>query len=47
VRPDAAADHLLALVEAGADEAILVLDPIDERSIREIGPMLAELDRAG
>jgi alkanesulfonate monooxygenase SsuD/methylene tetrahydromethanopterin reductase-like flavin-dependent oxidoreductase (luciferase family) len=26
--------HLNALAEAGADEAILVLDPIDERSVR-------------
>ena len=27
------AEHLAALAEAGADEAILVLDPIDERSV--------------
>jgi hypothetical protein len=26
--------HLEALAAAGADEAILVLDPIDERSVR-------------
>ena len=31
------ADHLRALAEAGADEAILVLDPITESSIRSLG----------
>ena len=30
------AEHLAALAEAGADEAILVLDPINEASIRSI-----------
>jgi alkanesulfonate monooxygenase SsuD/methylene tetrahydromethanopterin reductase-like flavin-dependent oxidoreductase (luciferase family) len=30
------ADHLRALAEAGADEAILVLDPITESSIRSL-----------
>jgi alkanesulfonate monooxygenase SsuD/methylene tetrahydromethanopterin reductase-like flavin-dependent oxidoreductase (luciferase family) len=30
------AAHLAALAEAGADEAILVLDPISERSIRSL-----------
>jgi alkanesulfonate monooxygenase SsuD/methylene tetrahydromethanopterin reductase-like flavin-dependent oxidoreductase (luciferase family) len=30
------ADHLRALKEAGADEAILVLDPITESSIRSL-----------
>jgi alkanesulfonate monooxygenase SsuD/methylene tetrahydromethanopterin reductase-like flavin-dependent oxidoreductase (luciferase family) len=46
-RPEAppldAGDHaaeLRALGEAGADEAILVLDPIDERSIRALGAAL-------
>lgn len=35
---------LLALAEAGADEAILVASPISERSIRALGEMLALLD---
>src|SRR5262249_1731161 len=38
--------HLSALAEAGADEAILILRPIDEASIRAIGerlPSTAEL----
>jgi alkanesulfonate monooxygenase SsuD/methylene tetrahydromethanopterin reductase-like flavin-dependent oxidoreductase (luciferase family) len=46
VRPGTAADHLAALAAAGADEAILVLDPIDEASIRALGPVLTELDHA-
>lgn len=44
VRPAAAADHLRALAQAGADEAILVLDPIDEESIRGLRPVLAALE---
>jgi alkanesulfonate monooxygenase SsuD/methylene tetrahydromethanopterin reductase-like flavin-dependent oxidoreductase (luciferase family) len=36
VPADALSDHLRALEEAGADEAILVLDPITERSIKEV-----------
>jgi probable F420-dependent oxidoreductase len=36
--------HLRELAEAGADEAILVLRPIDERSIRTVGAALAALD---
>jgi alkanesulfonate monooxygenase SsuD/methylene tetrahydromethanopterin reductase-like flavin-dependent oxidoreductase (luciferase family) len=32
------------LAEAGADEAILVVSPITERSIRLLGEVLAELD---
>jgi probable F420-dependent oxidoreductase len=36
----AIAAHLRALAEAGADEAILVVDPIDERSIRALGKEL-------
>jgi probable F420-dependent oxidoreductase len=36
VPADALAGHLRALAEAGADEAILVLDPINERSIRSL-----------
>jgi ethanolamine utilization protein EutP (predicted NTPase) len=41
------ADHLRALAEAGADEAILVVSPIDESSIRRLGQALAELDARG
>jgi alkanesulfonate monooxygenase SsuD/methylene tetrahydromethanopterin reductase-like flavin-dependent oxidoreductase (luciferase family) len=36
VPADALADHLRALAQAGADEAILVLDPITESSIRSL-----------
>jgi probable F420-dependent oxidoreductase len=42
---DEIAAHLRALAEAGADEAILVVSPIDERSIRALGGALAALDR--
>ena len=42
--PDRIAAHLRALAEAGADEAILVVSPIDERSIRTLGAALAALD---
>ena len=38
------ADHLRDLAQAGADEAILVLTPITERSIRAAGETLALLD---
>jgi probable F420-dependent oxidoreductase len=38
------ADGIRALAEAGADEAILVLSPITERSIRSMGEVLALLD---
>jgi uncharacterized protein (DUF849 family) len=34
------AAELRALGEAGADEAILVVDPITERSIRSLAPVL-------
>jgi probable F420-dependent oxidoreductase len=37
VAPDALRAHLDALAEAGADEAILILRPITEESIRAIG----------
>jgi probable F420-dependent oxidoreductase len=40
VAPDALAEHLDALGEAGADEAILVLDPIDERSVEAVARAL-------
>ena len=35
---------LRELAEAGADEAILVLDPITEESVRKFGEVLAALD---
>jgi hypothetical protein len=38
------ADGIRALAEAGADEAILVLSPISERSIRSMGEVLTLLD---
>jgi alkanesulfonate monooxygenase SsuD/methylene tetrahydromethanopterin reductase-like flavin-dependent oxidoreductase (luciferase family) len=38
------ADGIRALAEAGVDEAILVLSPITERSIRSMGEVLALLD---
>jgi probable F420-dependent oxidoreductase len=38
------ADGIRALAEAGADEVILVLSPITERSIRSTGDVLALLD---
>jgi alkanesulfonate monooxygenase SsuD/methylene tetrahydromethanopterin reductase-like flavin-dependent oxidoreductase (luciferase family) len=44
VRPTGAAEHLRALAQAGADEAILVVDPIDEDSIRALRPVLAGLE---
>ncbi|HZQ03400.1 MAG TPA: LLM class flavin-dependent oxidoreductase [Gaiellaceae bacterium] len=34
-------EHLTALAAAGADEAILVLDPIDERSVARVAEVLA------
>jgi alkanesulfonate monooxygenase SsuD/methylene tetrahydromethanopterin reductase-like flavin-dependent oxidoreductase (luciferase family) len=39
------ADHLRALADAGADEAILVLRPITQDSIRALGAVLAEVNR--
>jgi len=42
VPPTQLAAHLHALAEAGADEAILVLRPITEESIRAVGARLAE-----
>jgi probable F420-dependent oxidoreductase len=41
--PERIADGLRALGEAGADEAILVVSPITERSIRDLGEVLARL----
>jgi alkanesulfonate monooxygenase SsuD/methylene tetrahydromethanopterin reductase-like flavin-dependent oxidoreductase (luciferase family) len=40
IQPAALAEHLEALAEAGADEAILVLDPIDERSVATVAEAL-------
>ena len=38
------ADGIRALAQAGADEAILVLSPINERSIRSMGEVLTLVD---
>jgi alkanesulfonate monooxygenase SsuD/methylene tetrahydromethanopterin reductase-like flavin-dependent oxidoreductase (luciferase family) len=40
IRPDALAASLRAFDDAGADEVILVLDPITEASIRAVGAEL-------
>jgi alkanesulfonate monooxygenase SsuD/methylene tetrahydromethanopterin reductase-like flavin-dependent oxidoreductase (luciferase family) len=40
VTPDCLATHLAALEDAGADEAILILRPITEGSIKALGPLL-------
>jgi probable F420-dependent oxidoreductase len=42
--PDRIATRLRKLAEAGADEAILVVSPITERSIRHLGEAVALLD---
>jgi alkanesulfonate monooxygenase SsuD/methylene tetrahydromethanopterin reductase-like flavin-dependent oxidoreductase (luciferase family) len=42
--PEELAAHLRGLAEAGADEAILVLDPITEKSVRTVAGALALLD---
>jgi probable F420-dependent oxidoreductase len=44
--PERIADGLRAIAQAGADETILVITPIGERSIRELGAVLAALGRA-
>jgi hypothetical protein len=41
VAPEKLAAHLRDLAEAGADEAILVLDPITEQSIKAVATALA------
>jgi probable F420-dependent oxidoreductase len=41
VTPDGLVAHLAALEDAGADEAILVVRPITEASIRVLGPLLS------
>jgi probable F420-dependent oxidoreductase len=45
-RAEEIASRLRDLAEAGADEAILVLSPISERSIRALGEAIALLDQA-
>jgi alkanesulfonate monooxygenase SsuD/methylene tetrahydromethanopterin reductase-like flavin-dependent oxidoreductase (luciferase family) len=42
--PELIAAGLRDLAEAGADEAILIVSPITERSIRTLGDTLAALD---
>jgi alkanesulfonate monooxygenase SsuD/methylene tetrahydromethanopterin reductase-like flavin-dependent oxidoreductase (luciferase family) len=42
--PETLAAHLRGLADAGADEAILVLDPITEESIRAAAPALELLE---
>jgi alkanesulfonate monooxygenase SsuD/methylene tetrahydromethanopterin reductase-like flavin-dependent oxidoreductase (luciferase family) len=41
--PEAIACGLVDLAAAGADEAILVVSPISERSIRSLGDVVAAL----
>jgi alkanesulfonate monooxygenase SsuD/methylene tetrahydromethanopterin reductase-like flavin-dependent oxidoreductase (luciferase family) len=41
--PDAIAAVVRELGEAGADEVILVVDPITERSVRELGEVVAQI----
>ena len=41
---DGVVEHLCALAAGGADEAILVVRPITEASIRALGDVVAELD---
>ena len=41
VEPAALSAHLRALAAAGADEAVLVVDPITERSVRALAAALA------
>ena len=40
---DAIAAHLRELGEAGADEVILVVDPITERTVRALGDVVAQI----
>jgi alkanesulfonate monooxygenase SsuD/methylene tetrahydromethanopterin reductase-like flavin-dependent oxidoreductase (luciferase family) len=39
--PTSIAEHLRELADAGADEAILVVSPIDEASIWQLGEVIA------
>ena len=45
--PDEIGEGLRAMAEAGADELILVLDPITEASIRTLGDIVRRLRLAG
>jgi alkanesulfonate monooxygenase SsuD/methylene tetrahydromethanopterin reductase-like flavin-dependent oxidoreductase (luciferase family) len=45
VPPERVADHLRALADAGASEAILVASPITEASVRSLAAALDRLDR--
>jgi alkanesulfonate monooxygenase SsuD/methylene tetrahydromethanopterin reductase-like flavin-dependent oxidoreductase (luciferase family) len=47
VRPAELRDHLQGLAGAGAGEAILILRPITEASIREVGALLSMADMSG
>jgi alkanesulfonate monooxygenase SsuD/methylene tetrahydromethanopterin reductase-like flavin-dependent oxidoreductase (luciferase family) len=38
--------HLARFTAAGADEIIVIANPINERSVREIGALLPELRNA-
>ena len=40
VEPARLAAHIAELGEAGADEVIVVADPITEQSVRELGALL-------
>jgi probable F420-dependent oxidoreductase len=40
IGPEALVEHLHGLEQAGADEAILVADPITERSVEQLGDVL-------
>ena len=40
VEPARLAEHIRELGEAGADEVIVVADPITEQSVRELGALL-------
>ena len=39
-RPEDIAAHLRELADSGADEAILIVSPITESSIRQLGQVL-------
>jgi len=45
VPADRLVDHVRGLAKAGADEAILVADPINESSVRELGARLSAIPR--
>jgi alkanesulfonate monooxygenase SsuD/methylene tetrahydromethanopterin reductase-like flavin-dependent oxidoreductase (luciferase family) len=45
VPADQLREHLMGLFAAGADEAILVVDPITESSIARLAPAIEQLER--